>query len=133
MVLERPGSGLVERSLEPPEPAPSEVLIRVHVCGVCRTDLHVLDGELPDPKLPLVPGHQIVGHVVAAGREAERFTEGDRVGVPWLGWTCGECRQCVAGRENLCERAVFTGYRRDGGFAEYAAADERFCFPIPDG
>jgi alcohol dehydrogenase, propanol-preferring len=133
MVLERPGSALVERSLEPPEPAPSEVLIRVHVCGVCRTDLHVLDGELPDPKLPLVPGHQIVGHVVASGREAERFTEGDRVGVPWLGWTCGECRQCVAGRENLCERAVFTGYRRDGGFAEYAAADERFCFPIPDG
>jgi alcohol dehydrogenase, propanol-preferring len=133
MVLEGPGAGLVERSLEPPEPAPGEVLIRVHACGVCRTDLHVVDGELPEPKLPLVPGHQIVGRVVAAGREADRFGEGDRVGVPWLGWTCGECRQCLAGRENLCERAIFTGYRRDGGFAEYAAADERFCFPIPDG
>ena len=109
MVLEGPGQGLVERSLAPPEPAPGEVLIRVRACGVCRTDLHVVDGELPEPKLPLVPGHQIVGRVVAAGREAERFAAGDRVGVPWLGWTCGECRQCVAGRENLCERAVLHG------------------------
>jgi len=109
------------------------VLVRVHACGVCRTDLHILDGELAEPKLPLVPGHQVVGSVVAAGPGAERFAVGDRVGVPWLGWTCGTCRACRAGRENLCARARFTGYHRDGGFAEYAAVDERFCIPLPDG
>jgi propanol-preferring alcohol dehydrogenase len=102
----------------------------VHACAVCRTDLHVVDGELDEPKLPLVPGHQIVGTVTAGG---ERFTEGDRVGVPWLGWTCGECRYCTTGRENLCDRARFTGYDIDGGYAQRTVADERFCFPIPDG
>ena len=102
-------------------------------CGVCRTDLHVVDGELSDPKLPLVPGHQIVGRVVAAGPGAARFAAGARVGIPWLGWTCGECRYCLSARENLCDRARFTGYQLDGGYAEAAVADERFCFPIPDG
>ena len=116
-----------------PEPGPGQVLIEVDACGVCRTDLHVVDGELPEPKLPLVPGHQIVGTVVAAGAGAERYREGDRVGVPWLGWTCGECRFCRSGRENLCDRARFTGYDIDGGYAEYAVADERFCVRVPDG
>ena len=102
-------------------------------CGVCRTDLHVVDGELSEPKLPLVPGHQIVGRVVAAGPGAARFAAGARVGIPWLGWTCGECRYCLSARENLCDRARFTGYQLDGGYAEAAVADERFCFPIPDG
>jgi propanol-preferring alcohol dehydrogenase len=102
----------------------------VSACGVCRTDLHVVDGELPDPRLPLVPGHQIVGRVVEAG---QRFAAGDRVGIPWLGWTCGECRYCLSGRENLCDRARFTGYQLDGGYAELIAADERFCFPLPEG
>jgi propanol-preferring alcohol dehydrogenase len=124
VVLEQPGAPLAERELPDPEPGDGEVLIRVAACGVCRTDLHVVDGELPDPKLPLVLGHQIVGR---------REDTGERVGVPWLGWTCGECRQCLAGRENLCERAEFTGYTRDGGYAELAVADERFCFPLPDG
>jgi propanol-preferring alcohol dehydrogenase len=105
------------------------VRIRVHACGVCRTDLHIRDGELPEPKLPLVLGHQIVGTVVEGG---ERFRAGDRIGVPWLGWTCGDCRYCRSGRENLCDRALFTGYTLDGGFAEEAVADERFCFRIPD-
>jgi propanol-preferring alcohol dehydrogenase len=109
------------------------VKIAVIACGLCRTDLHIVDGELEHPKLPLVPGHQIVGKVVAAGPDASRFQPGDRVGVPWLGWTCGECRQCRAGRENLCERASFTGYDIDGGLAEYAVADERFCFALPEG
>ena len=107
--------------------------MRVRACGVCRTDLHVVDGELRDPAVPLIPGHQIVGHVVDRGARAERFALGDRVGVPWLGWTCGDCRHCREGRENLCARAIFTGYGRDGGFADYAVADERFCFPVPDG
>jgi propanol-preferring alcohol dehydrogenase len=109
------------------------VLVAVDACGVCRTDLHVVDGELPDPKLPLVPGHQIVGRIAAAGEGSERFRGGDRVGVPWLGWTDGTCRYCRTGRENLCERARFTGYQLDGGYAEYAVADERFCFPLPEG
>jgi alcohol dehydrogenase, propanol-preferring len=112
-----------------PEPGPGEVLLEVAACGVCRTDLHIVDDELTEPKLPLIPGHQIVARVVAGG---ERFAEGDRVGVPWLGWTDGTCRYCTSGRENLCDRAQFTGYDRDGGYAEYAAADERFCFPLPD-
>jgi propanol-preferring alcohol dehydrogenase len=131
MLLERPGEPLHEATIEIPPPGRGEVLLEVSACGVCRTDLHIVDGELPDPKLPLVPGHQIVGRVSASGPGAERFSDGERVGVPWLGWTCGECRQCLAGRENLCDRAVFTGYGRDGGFAERVVADERFCFPIP--
>jgi len=109
---------------------PGQVVVAVDACGVCRTDLHVVDGELPGPKLPLVPGHQVVGRVVEAGA---RFGAGERVGVPWLGWTCGECRYCLSGRENLCDRARFTGYQLNGGYAELAAADERFCFPVPDG
>jgi alcohol dehydrogenase, propanol-preferring len=114
-----------------PQPADGQVLVRVAACGICRTDLHVVDGDLAEPKLPLIPGHQIVAEVAGAGEGAERFQPGDSVGVPWLGWTCGECRYCRSGRENLCERARFTGYDIDGGYAELATADERFCFPIP--
>ena len=133
MVLAAPGEPLRESELPAPEPGPGQVAVAVSVCGVCRTDLHVVDGELPDPKLPLVPGHQIVGRVVAAGAGAARFAAGARVGIPWLGWTCGECRYCLSARENLCDRARFTGYQLDGGYAEVVVADERFCFPIPDG
>jgi propanol-preferring alcohol dehydrogenase len=114
-----------------PTPGPNQVLVRVHACGVCRTDLHVIDGELRRPKLPLVPGHQIVGSVAALGERVASLGLGDRVGVPWLGWTCGSCRACRSGRENLCARARFTGYDLDGGYAPYAAADERFCFKLP--
>jgi propanol-preferring alcohol dehydrogenase len=123
----------LERRDAPPAPAPHELLIRVHACGVCRTDLHVLDGELTEPKLPLVPGHEIVGIVEAVGPEVERLKPGDRVGVPWLGWTCGVCDYCRTGRENLCPRARFTGYQIDGGYADYTVAHEQFCFPIPPG
>ncbi|HET7857320.1 MAG TPA: zinc-dependent alcohol dehydrogenase family protein [Gaiellaceae bacterium] len=130
MLLERAGEPLRETELPRLESGPGQVRLRVRACGVCRTDLHVVDGELPNPKLPLVLGHQIVGTVVDGG---ERFAAGDRVGVPWLGWTCGECRYCRSGRENLCDLARFTGYDLDGGYAEEAVADERFCFPIPDG
>jgi alcohol dehydrogenase, propanol-preferring len=133
MVLDAPRTPLRTAELPDPEPGPGEVLLKVDACGVCRTDLHVVDGELTEPKLPLVPGHQIVGRVVAAGEGAERYAEGDRVGVPWLGWTCGECRYCRSGRENLCDRARFTGYDIDGGYAQLAAADERFAFAIPAG
>ena len=133
MVLDAPRTRLRPAELPDPEPGPGELLVRVRACGVCRTDLHVVDGELTEPKLPLVPGHQIVGQVEAAGPEATRFAAGDRVGVPWLGWTCGECRYCRSGRENLCDRARFTGYDIDGGFAELTTADERFAFSIPDG
>jgi alcohol dehydrogenase, propanol-preferring len=133
MVLDEPRTPLREADLEPPTPEAGQLLLRVHSCGVCRTDLHLVDGELPDPKLPVVPGHQIVAVVEDLGGGAERFSLGDRVGVPWLGWTCGECRYCRSGRENLCDRARFTGYQLDGGYAELAVADERFCFPIPDG
>jgi alcohol dehydrogenase, propanol-preferring len=122
-VLDRSGRGLRLREVPEPAPGAGQVLIAVHACGVCRTDLHILDGELSEPKLPLVPGHQIVGTVAGTG---------ERVGVPWLGWTCGECRYCRAGRENLCDRARFTGYDVDGGYAELAVADERFCFPLPE-
>jgi alcohol dehydrogenase, propanol-preferring len=130
MVLDAPRTPL--RVTELPEPAPEvgQVLLHVRACGVCRTDLHIVDGELTQPKLPLVPGHQIIGEAVSA---SDRFAPGDRVGVPWLGWTCGECRYCVSGRENLCDRARFTGYDLDGGYAELVVADERFCFPVPDG
>jgi len=113
------------------QPAAREVLIRVHACGVCRTDLHVVDGELDAPKLPLIPGHEIVGTVEARGKEVERIEIGARVGVPWLGWTCGDCVYCRSGRENLCDRARFTGYQIDGGYAEFTTADERFCFALP--
>jgi alcohol dehydrogenase, propanol-preferring len=133
MVLESQREPLRLAELPEPSVGPGQVLIAVHACGVCRTDLHIVDGDLKRPKLPLVPGHQIVGTVVEAGEGAERFVPGERIGVPWLGWTCGECRYCLAGRENLCDRARFTGYDIDGGYAELAVADERFCFPIPEG
>ena len=129
LVLEQARAPLREVQLADPVAAPDQVLLRVHACGVCRTDVHVVDGELARPKLPLVLGHQIVGEVVSGG---ERFGPGTRVGVPWLGWTCGVCRFCLAGAENLCDRARFTGYDVDGGYAELVVADERFCFPIPD-
>lgn len=131
MVLERPGQALAEREIPIPAPAPDQVLVRVHACGVCRTDLHIVDQELPNPKLPLIPGHEIVGEVAQTGQQVQRFKVGERVGVPWLGHTCGECRYCAGGRENLCESALFTGYTIDGGFAEYTVADQRYCFPIP--
>ena len=131
-ILNSPGSPLRLADVPAPEPEAEQVLIRVRACGVCRTDLHVVDGELRDPKLPLIPGHQIVGEVVETGERVERFAPGDRVGVPWLGWTCGRCRYCLSGRENLCDYAQFTGYQIDGGYAEYAVADHRFCFPISD-
>jgi alcohol dehydrogenase, propanol-preferring len=123
MVLEAPGRPLVERELPRPEPEPGQVLVTVRACGVCRTDLHVADGELRDAKLPLVLGHQIVGRVDGSG---------ERIGIPWLGWTDGDCRYCSTGRENLCDNGRFMGYDLDGGYAEYAAVDERFCFAIPD-
>ena len=127
MVLDRPGSPLRAADLPRPEPGPGQVLLRVHACGLCRTDLHVVDGELTQPSLPLVPGHQVVGTIVATGEAAGERRVGERVGVPWLGWTCGDCPQCRAGRENLCEHARFTGYQIDGGYAEYATADARFA------
>jgi len=131
MVLERAREPLRPAELPDPRPGTGQVLISVSACGVCRTDLHIVDGELDEPKLPLVPGHQIVGTVVEAGEGAERLVVGQRVGVPWLGWTCGECRYCFSGRENLCDRARFTGYDVDGGYAELTVVDERFCFPLP--
>jgi propanol-preferring alcohol dehydrogenase len=133
MLLDAPGRALRPVELPRPEPGAGQVLVRVAACGVCRTDLHVADGELPDPALPLVLGHEIVGRVEASGPRATRFAPGARVGVPWLGWTCGECADCRAGRENLCARARFTGYTLPGGYAEYVAADERYCFPLPEG
>jgi propanol-preferring alcohol dehydrogenase len=129
MVLDAPGTELRLADLPVSEPAEGEVLVEVAACAVCRTDLHVVDGELPDPKLPLVLGHQIVGRVVEGGG---RFEPGERIGIPWLGWTDGDCRYCRSGRENLCHRAHFTGYQLDGGYSEYAVADERFCFPLPE-
>lgn len=133
MVLERQRQPLRLAELPEPTPGPGQVQLEVRACGVCRTDLHILDGELSEPKLPLVMGHQVVGVVREAGERAERFAPGEWVGVPWLGWTDGECRYCRSGRENLCDHAKFTGYDIDGGYAEVAVADERFCFPIPDG
>ena len=132
MVLERPGTPLVERDLPVPEPGSGAVLLRVRACAVCRTDLHVIDGDLQDPKLPLVPGHEIVGIVDRAGAGVRGFGVGDRVGVPWLGWTCGACASCTSGRENLCPRARFTGYHLDGGYAQYTVADARYCFPLDE-
>jgi propanol-preferring alcohol dehydrogenase len=133
MVLERQREPLRLATVAEPSVGPGQVLIAVGACGVCRTDLHIVDGELERPKLPLVPGHQIVGTVAGAGEGAARFELGERIGVPWLGWSCGECRYCRDGRENLCDRARFTGYDLDGGYAEMAVADERFCFALPPG
>jgi propanol-preferring alcohol dehydrogenase len=131
MVFEGPRRPLSFRDLPVPKPGPGQVLLQVRACAVCRTDLHLIDGELVCPKLPLIPGHEIVGVVTEIGLGAGRFVPGARVGVPWLGWTCDACLYCLTGRENLCERALFTGYTLDGGYAEFAVADERFCFPIP--
>lgn len=131
MILDGTPLALQLRELPQPEPGPGQVLIAVHACGICRTDLHILDAELHEPKLPLVPGHQIVGTVAALGAGVDSFAVGERVGVPWLGATCGQCRYCQSGRENLCAQARFTGYHLDGGFAEYAVAAASFCFPIP--
>lgn len=133
MELERPGTKLALVSRQPPRPAAGQVLLRVSACGVCRTDLHIADGDLPDLGRAIVPGHEIVGVVDAAGPGAERFAPGTRVGVPWLGWTCGACGYCVSGRENLCDHARFTGYHLDGGYSDYALADGRYCLPIPPG
>jgi alcohol dehydrogenase, propanol-preferring len=130
MVLTAPDSPLVLQALPSPEPGPDQVLIQVRACGVCRTDLHIAEGELAEPKLPLILGHEIVGTVVGRGSNVERFSLGERVGVPWLGHTCGVCRYCERGAENLCDRARFTGYQIDGGYAEYTIADQRFCFPL---
>jgi propanol-preferring alcohol dehydrogenase len=130
MVLDRPGTPLAMRERPLPVPAPGELLIAVSACGVCRTDLHVVDGELPHPKLPIVPGHEIVGRVAAIGAGVEGFSLHERVGVPWLGATCGTCPYCAEGAENLCDTPVFTGYTRDGGYATHTVADARFCFPL---
>ncbi|MBX3445752.1 MAG: zinc-dependent alcohol dehydrogenase family protein [Parvibaculaceae bacterium] len=132
MLLDAPGKPLRLAHVPVPHPGPGEVAVKVEACGVCRTDLHVVDGELPQPKLPLVPGHEIVGRIAALGEGVARFRIGERVGIPWLGWTCGECRFCRAGKENLCEKALFTGYTRDGGYAEYTLADVRYCFPVAE-
>ena len=129
--MQKPRQPLQLTDLPIPEPGPSQVQIQIRACAVCRTDLHVIDGELTQPKLPLIPGHEIVGLVSAIGNEVKNFKIGARVGVPWLGWTCGVCQYCKSGRENLCERALFTGYTLNGGYAEYTLADHRFCFPIP--
>lgn len=133
MVVERPREPLVLEDVRQPELGPGQVLVRVAACAVCRTDLHVLDGELPEPKLPLVLGHEIVGRVVSRGADVTGLEAGQRVGIPWLAWTCGECGFCRGGQENLCERARFTGYTCDGGYAEFAVADARFCIPLAEG
>lgn len=133
MVLHRQQTPLVLERVARPEPGDLQLLIRVRVCGVCRTDLHVLDGDLKEPRLPLIPGHQIVGVVEKTGAAAAGFSVGERVGVPWLGGSCGSCEFCNRGEENLCDRATYTGYQINGGFAEYCVADHRFCFPIPTG
>jgi propanol-preferring alcohol dehydrogenase len=133
MLMESRGKPLAARDIPAPTPAAGEILIRVSTCGVCRTDLHVFDSELSSPKLPLILGHEIVGHVESVGAGGTNFRVGDRVGVPWLARACGECPYCLAGKENLCDRALFTGYTCDGGYAEFTTADSRFCIPIPEG
>jgi propanol-preferring alcohol dehydrogenase len=133
MVLDRPGLPLVMRERAAPAPGRGEVLVEISACGVCRTDLHVVDGELPRPKLPIVPGHEIVGRVAAIGEGVTAFAVGERIGVPWLGWTCGVCPYCRADKENLCDAPLFTGYTRDGGYATHTIADARYCFPLPAG
>ena len=132
MLLEKIGQPLVAREVAAPQPAANQVLVRISACAVCRTDLHIVDGELPQPKLPLILGHEIVGRIEAIGEGVTEFRVGDRVGIPWLGWTCGKCKFCEAGRENLCDKARFTGYTIDGGYAEFTVADARFCFPLPE-
>ncbi|MBL0140648.1 MAG: zinc-dependent alcohol dehydrogenase family protein [Betaproteobacteria bacterium] len=132
MTLFAPGTPLVASRRPVPDPGPGEVLLEVAACGVCRTDLHILDGDLPPPRMPVVPGHEVVGRIAAFGPGAPRFGPGERVGVPWLGGTCGHCGHCATGHENLCDEAVFTGYHRDGGYARYAVADERYCLALPD-
>jgi alcohol dehydrogenase, propanol-preferring len=132
MVLETPGKPLQASMVPVPAPGPGQILIRVRACGVCRTDLHIVDGELTEPKLPLILGHEITGEVAALGAGVDRFQVGQPVGVPWLGHTCGKCPYCLSGQENLCDRPYFTGYTLDGGFAEYTAADQQYCFPLVD-
>ena len=132
MVLKSAGGPLVLEDVPVPRPGAGQLLVKVAACAVCRTDLHVVDGELPNPKLPLVPGHEVVGCIEEVGDGVANFRVGDRVGIPWLGWTCGECEYCLSARENLCERARFTGYTIDGGYAEFAVADARFAFRLPD-
>lgn len=132
MVLDKPKQPLQLRDVPEPEPASGQILVRVSACAVCRTDLHVVDGELPNPKLPLILGHQIIGRVEKIGEENSKFSVGDRVGIPWLGWTDGTCAYCQSGRENLCDNARFTGYTMDGGYAEFTIADARFCFHLPE-
>jgi alcohol dehydrogenase, propanol-preferring len=132
MLLERPGEKLKFVELPIPQPNANQVLIEVHACGICRTDLHVVDGELKQPKLPIIPGHQIVGRIAHLGQNVKGFRIGDRVGVPWLGGSCSHCSYCLSDRENLCDEPQFTGYQIDGGFAEYCVADPRFCFKLPD-
>jgi propanol-preferring alcohol dehydrogenase len=131
MVLSAPNTPLKYQEVPVPPPGPEQVLIQVRACGVCRTDLHIVDGELTEPKLPLIIGHEIVGVVAAVGERVKKFHLGDRIGVPWLGWTCGECRYCRRGHENLCDFPKFTGYNLDGGYAQYTVADQRYCFPMP--
>ena len=132
MVLEQPGKPVVLRDVPKPKTEPGQLLVGVKTCAVCRTDLHVVDGELPNPKLPLIPGHQIVGRIEEIGESVQGFSVGERVGIPWLGWTDGECRYCRSSRENLCDRARFTGYTIDGGYAEFTVVDARFCFRLPE-
>src|SRR2546423_7700448 len=132
MMLKSRAQPLELTELAVPEPGPEQILIRMRACGVCRTDLHVVDGELTEGKLPVVPGHEVIGEVVEHGAAVRAYTRGDRVGVPWLGYTCGVCEYCARGQENLCDSARFTGYDLDGGYAEYLVAHERYCFPIPD-
>jgi propanol-preferring alcohol dehydrogenase len=132
MVLGAPKQPLQAREVPVPKPNPEQVLIQIHACGVCRTDLHIVDGELTEPKLPLIPGHQIVGSVVQTGDHVEQFSLGERIGVPWLGYTDGTCRYCLRGQENLCDHPLFTGYTIDGGYAEYTLADQRYCFRLPE-
>ncbi|ENO80077.1 alcohol dehydrogenase catalytic domain-containing protein, partial [Thauera sp. 63] len=132
MVLERPGEALKAVDLPLPVPQPGQILLRVEACGVCRTDLHLVDGELPEPVLPMVPGHEIVGRVAALGPGVQGIDPGLRIGVPWLGWTCGRCHYCRRHQENLCDHARFTGYQIHGGYAEYTVADARYCFPLDD-
>lgn len=132
MVLEQQGRPLRLQQVDKPVPSEYQILIKVNACGICRTDLHVVDGDLTEPRLPLIPGHQIAGRVERAGSKVKKFYIEDRVGVPWLGGSCGECRYCKSDMENLCDKACYTGYQIDGGFAEYCVADERFCFPLPN-
>ncbi len=132
MVLDRPGEPLSLKEADRPQAKPNQILVKVLACGVCRTDLHIVDGDLTDAAYPIIPGHEIVGTVAALGSEVTGFDVGDRVGIPWLGYTCGACPYCRMHRENLCDRPGFTGYTINGGFAEYTVADHRYCFPLPD-